>query len=125
MASKTLASSDQYAVAFRKLSRERIPEKHIAMLEAHAAASRRTVSWPELAREVGYANEEAVKLQYGLFAHRVANELGIFSAPDDFWLNVLVRWVDNRGEQGRSRFRLRPGVIEGAIEAGLIREGAG
>ncbi|HEX3068602.1 MAG TPA: hypothetical protein VHX14_08495 [Thermoanaerobaculia bacterium] len=95
------------------------------MLELHAAAPKRTISWPELATEVGYANEEAVKLQYGLFAHRIANELGIFTAPDDFWLNVLVQWVDNRGEQGRSRFQLRPGVVEGATDAGLINVAAG
>jgi hypothetical protein len=75
MASKTFATPAQYAAAFWKLSRERIPGKHIAMLELHAAAPKRTISWPELATEVGYANEEAVKLQYGLFAHRRARYL--------------------------------------------------
>jgi hypothetical protein len=104
MAPKTFATAEQYAVAFRSLLRERIPESHIAMLEAHAAAPGRIVSWPELATEVGYANEEAVKLQYGLFAHRVANELGIFSPPDDFWLNVLVRWVDKAGKKDARGF---------------------
>lgn len=122
---KSFATPDQYTEAFRRLLRVRIPRKHIAMLEAHAAAPRHTITWPELATEVGYANEEAVKLQYGLFAHRVANELGIFAAPDDFWLNVLVKWVDQRGEGGRSRFRLRAGVVEGAVAAGLIGSDAG
>ena len=121
MALKTSATPDQYALVFRKLLREGIPEKHIAMIEAHVAAPARTVSWLELAAEVGYANEEAVKLQYGLFAHRVANELGILEPPDQFWLNVLVRWVDKRGPRKHSRYKLRPGVVEGAVAAGLVR----
>ena len=113
------ASPERYAAAFRALQREGIPKKHIRMLNVHASAPLRTVSWPDVACEVGYSNEEGVKLQYGLFAHRVANELGIFKVPG-FWSNVLFRVADNRGPNGRYRYKLLPAVVEGAVAAGVI-----
>lgn len=114
------ASAAKYAQAFAAIARQGLPDKHAAMLREHAAASESIISWPELASKVGYRNAEAVKLQYGLLAHRIANELGIFEPPEGYWLNVLAYPVAQTDSAGHMRFALRPQVRKGAIEAGLL-----
>jgi hypothetical protein len=74
---KTLPSMSDYHRALKAVEAEGIHPAHRDLLRAHFAAPRHTVSWRELAPSVGYPNAEAVKLQYGLFARRIAEHLGI------------------------------------------------
>jgi hypothetical protein len=116
-------SVDAYAEAFAVVVREGVPDKHLALLEVHAAAPRQTASWRELAPQVGYPTAGTVNLQYGTFAHRIANALGIFEKPGGFWLNVLAESVEKLDADGHTRFWLRKNAREGAIKAGLIGGG--
>lgn len=91
-----------------------------ALILAHLDAPKHTASWRELAPAVGYPNAEAVKLQYGKLAHRVADELGVTSIRQarGFWLNVLVDWAGQRDKSGHTRYRLRREVVLALHRAG-------
>jgi predicted HNH restriction endonuclease len=104
-------SPEEFVQAFKVLQAEGIPEKHADLLRAHYAAPEHTATWKELADAVGYPSGNAVNLQYGTFAKRVALQLGIDSAPG-FWLHVLADWAAQPGLHGHTAFRLRPAAVE-------------
>lgn len=112
-------SVEDYARAF-SLIHDEIPEKHAALLQAHASAPDRTASWRELAEEVGYSNAAAVNLQYGKLARRVAEALGITAPPRGFWLHVLADWAGEPDSKGHTRFVLRTPVVDAAARLGLV-----
>lgn len=56
------------------------PAGHLAMLEAHFRATNRKITASELARAAGYSSYAAANLQYGIFAHKLCNEIG-FAPP--------------------------------------------
>lgn len=120
MARGRFGTAAKYSQAFAAIVRQGLPDKHPVLLQEHAAAGG-AISWRELAPKVGYRNAEAVKLQYGKLARRVANELGIFEPPRGYWLNVLTYAVEEPDSEGHLRFALRQEVIEGAVEAGLLQ----
>lgn len=118
------ANAADYVRAFEYVASEGIHENHKRLLQEHVAAVGHTLSWRELAKRVGYANESAVKLQYGRFARRIATELGILELPSgDFWLDVLAK-ADGRDDDGHLRFTLRKRVVQAASRVGLVRVGA-
>jgi len=120
MSQARFAEAAQYARAIAD-ALDRGPEKHRELLQAHVAAPRQTRTYTQLAHEVGYANYGAVNLQYGILAHRVAENLGIFALPpEDFWGIVLVEWTDAYDPSG-SRFRLRREVVEALELLGMVR----
>lgn len=82
-------SATEYYRALKAIELEGIHVSHRELLRAHFAAPQHTASWRQLAPVVGYPNAEAVKLQYGLFARRVARHLRITKRQaGGFWLNV-------------------------------------
>lgn len=114
----------QYVRALRRIRRDGMHHSHLALLQAHFSSPARTISWRELAKRVGYANAEAVKLQYGLFAKRVAGHLGISNAPG-FWLKVLAAWGPEPDQHGHTTFTLRPQVVKALRELNwLTRSGS-
>ena len=115
-------SADAYERAFRVLQGEGIPPKHIALLQAHFKAPNQTATWAQLGESVGYASGNAVNLQYGKLASRVAHQLGYMEPPSGFWLFVLADWAKERDWTGHTAFVLRPPVIEALTQLGVFRQ---
>src|SRR5262249_1856885 len=111
---------DAYLRAFEVVGAEGIPENHLALLRAHYAAPNHTATWAQLATVIGYANGNAVNLQYGTFAGRVAREMGITTVPNGFWLDVLAGWAEERDAvSGHTSFILRRPVTEALTRLGV------
>jgi hypothetical protein len=95
------------------------------LLQAHYEAPEHTATWEKLATAVGYNGYRAVSLQYGAFAKRIAQELGLRDKPLDtnknaWWLWALVRWARERDpESGHTAFVLRRPVVE-ALKRGAV-----
>ncbi len=70
-------TADAYYRAFQHLGEEGLPPKHLAMLREHQNAPDHTITWPVLAKAVGYSSYNIVNSQYGRLAHRLAERLGI------------------------------------------------
>lgn len=114
-------SVDAYTEAFEALRREGIPSRHRALLQAHFEAPEHTATWARLAGAVGYANGNAVNLQYGTLAGRVARQLGIVDPPNGFWLFVLADWSEKKDSNGHTAFVLRRSVIEALTRLGILQ----
>jgi hypothetical protein len=113
--------SDAYYRAFQAILSQGIPENHLALLRAHFQAPKHTATWAQLAREVGYANGNAVNLQYGILAARVARLLKIGEPPNGFWLYVLAGWADERDAMsGHTAFILRRPAIDALTQLGML-----
>lgn len=110
-------TAQDYYEALVKLKRESISPKHLEMLEAHLAAPNHTATWADLAEAVGYSSYKIVNLQYGKFARRLADQLGIAEPPladqfrGGFWLYVLVDWAHERGRLGHTAYVMRPPLV--------------
>jgi hypothetical protein len=114
-------TTDDYVQAFRLVIQEGIPEKHTALLQAHADAPGHTASWRQLAEVVGYAARQSVHRHYGTLAKRVGKALGISELPRDmYWLDIIADGRD-RDEVGHRRFVLRQPVVDAAVQLGLIQ----
>ena len=109
---KDFGTVDDYIKALENIIAERLPKSHVTLLRKHCEAPQHISTAYRLAQAVGYANGNAVNLQYGILAHRVATELGVDEAPKGFWLYVLVDWADELDSKGHTRFVLRPPVVE-------------
>lgn len=112
---------EDYVRAFRAITREGIAESHLRLLQAHARKP--IAAWAQLAKRVGYENRNAVQLQYGTLARRVAGYLGVSELPEQgFWLCVLVTWAEKRDRaSGHTAFVLRPEVAKALIHVGLVK----
>ncbi len=118
--------ADAYYAAFSTVLREGVHDNHLALLRAHYAAQDHTTTWEALAKAVGYARGAAVNMQYGTFAKRVANAMGIQEAPRNFWLFVLVYWGPGLDpETGHTTFVLREPVIEALQRLAVLPTSSG
>lgn len=114
-------NADAYYTALSEIRTEGIPQKHLAMLQAHFDSQNHTTTWAQLAESVGYSNGKAVNLQYGKLAKRVAHSLGINEAPQGFWLYVLAGWGDELDAMsGHTTFVLRRPVIAALTMLGIF-----
>jgi hypothetical protein len=111
---------DDYMRAFEAVRAEGIPDKHIALLQAHYEAPDHTATAQQLAESVGYAHFRAVNLQYGTLAHRIGDCLGIIEPPMGFWLFVLVDWAEP-DVSGDTAFALRRPVVKSLERLGFVR----
>lgn len=59
------------------LSLRPISDNHLKMLEAHYRAPSHTITMAALSKHMGYKGHQSANLQYGLFAKRVAEALGL------------------------------------------------
>jgi hypothetical protein len=120
MSETEFGTTEEYIKALEGVISVGLAEKHLEMLKAHEAATDHTVTWAELAEAVGYPDFRTVNLQYGTFARRIAEYLGVNEPPNDFWLNVLADWAsDVETESGHQAFVLRRPVVEAMQELGL------
>lgn len=124
MNEEQFGTAADYRGALETLQAEGMPENHLAMLRAHFSAPNHTTTWAQLAAAVGYVNGNAVRLQYGKFAERIARRLGQNEKPLDtygnrWWLWVLVHWAKAPGPGGHAAFVLRRPVIEAVSSLGL------
>jgi hypothetical protein len=110
---------DEYLRAFQAIMEEGLPASHFALLQAHFKAPSHIATWAELAEKVRYKNANAVKLQYGTLARRVAERLRIREAPhppesrDAAWLLVLVDFAyEPDPVRGHTTYVLRRPVVE-------------
>lgn len=96
------------------------PPKHAAMLRAHFRSRKQTTSATGLQKRVGYPNFNSVNLQYGLFAKRVKEELGV-TTRSGIHLEVLVEFIDT-GEQNNEHilWKLRPEVMAALRKMGWV-----
>jgi hypothetical protein len=120
MDDEEFGTSSDYVKAFAALQKEGIAEEHVALLRAHFKAPNHTATWAQIAEVVGYANRNAVNLQYGTLARRVAHRLGMVEPPKGFWLFVLAKWADARDPSGHTAFVLRQPVIEALAQLGIL-----
>ena len=128
MQPELFGTADAYFRAFQQLRKDGLPPNHLAMLREHYNAPDHTITWPALAEAVGYANFNAVNMQYGRLARRLAEQLGIHEkqiAEGDpqtedraWWLYVLVDWNGRDGD-GVTRFMLRPEAVEALRRLGF------
>ena len=93
MNDEEFGTTAEYLRAFETVRAEGMADNHLALLRAHHSAPRHTTTWAQLAAAIGYANGNAVNLQYGTFAGRVAHAMGITAIPNGFWLDVLAGWA--------------------------------
>jgi transcriptional regulator with XRE-family HTH domain len=130
MDDQEFGTTEDYRRAFQAVQAEGIPDNHLALLQAHYNAPEHTATWAQLAAAVGYANFNAVNLQYGKFAERVARQLGLSAKPLDpngnpWWTWALVRWAEGRDpESGHTRFVLRRPAVEALQQLGIVPAGA-
>jgi hypothetical protein len=117
MGSKHFGTTKECATALGRMISEGLPAKHLDLLQAHCEAPRRTRTASQLAEAVGYANGNAVNLQYGSLAHRVATELGV-AEPPGLWLFSLVDWAGSFDAKGHTGFVLRKPVAEALSRLG-------
>jgi hypothetical protein len=121
---EAFGTTNDYLNALLALKKEGIHQRHIDLLQAHLSAPNHTATWAQLAKTVGYATGNAVNLQYGTFAKRVAEKLGINEPPSGFWLYVLASWANQRDPvTDHTAFVLRPEVIEALTRLGILTRG--
>lgn len=83
-----IATPAQYRLALLDV-RERMTEKHLAMLRIHSSAPEHAVTAEMLADAIGFTHHGTAATQYGTFARWLATALGY--APDRR-ADGVVRW---------------------------------
>jgi predicted HNH restriction endonuclease len=127
MATTLYASSWQYESALKVLDQKGIAESHRRFLLAHSAIATRPTTWRELGTSLGYPEATAhttVNLQYGSFARRLANELGIVEHLPvingrPFMLHAIAEWAE-KGRLGEQAFVMRPEVAAAVRQLGWV-----
>jgi hypothetical protein len=125
MDEEEFGTAADYVRAFAAARAEGIADNHMALLRAHLACPGYATTWAKLAEAVGYPTGSSVNLQYGLFAERIARQLGLTEKPLDpngtgWWLWALVHWADERdSESGHTAFVLRRPAVEALQQLGI------
>ena len=112
-------SAKRYRLAFQAMAEDLAPA-HRAMLEAHYQAPSHTITLGELAEAAGYNGEEGAKLQYGLLAKRVCEEMS-FEPPEKnsdgspIWSYALAD-IPDAPTSTHWQWTLRPEVVQALDE---------
>ena len=104
---ETVPSADVYRAGLVAV-RDRMTEKQFRMLRYHFLARGASATQRQLSVEVGYANYGGANLQYGIFAGKLADAMGVTVNGDLVFL--------------LSTFLTEPDVAEGEIQ--LVMRGA-
>jgi hypothetical protein len=113
-------TSADYERALKAVLSQHVPPRHLEMLQEHYHSPKHTITWEALAEKVGYPTGGTVQLQFGIFAGRVAHELGLSEKPEGFWLYVLAKWAKRKDAKGHTQFMLREPVREAMQRLGLV-----
>jgi hypothetical protein len=127
MATTLYATSRQYERALKVLDRKGIADSHRRFLLGHLEVATRPTTWRELGTRLGHPEATAhtpVNLQYGSFARRLANELGIVEYLPvingrPFMLHAIAEWA-GKGKLGEQAFVMRPEVAAAVRRLGWV-----
>jgi hypothetical protein len=121
-----IATTEQFKRAlFAIRDREGINQKDLAMLQAQLRAPAHTITATRLAHEAGLANYALANLQYGKFAHAVADRLGYAppKRPDGttrWWFTLsLGRDGSEETVDGHAEWTMRPELVQALQEMRL------
>lgn len=114
-------TASDYRAAISEVLKAGVSQRQSELLRAHLWAPRHSASVAELAEAVGYGSWRIVNRQYGILAHRIGVELGLFQPPRGYWANVLIRWEADsvRSPLAHARFVLRPEVAKALVSLGF------
>ena len=118
-----IAAVEQFKAALLTV-RDRIgvSPKDLAMLRAHCRAPNHTISTAQLAKELEYPNHGTVNMQYGTFAHHVADALHYIPPPvpsgDAHWWRTLSYGNDAapQVDDGHYEWIMRPELVQALQE---------
>lgn len=96
------------------------------MLRANYYAPERCISATKLAQAAGYESYGTGNIQYGVFAHKIADLMGI--EPDvkvgdeTRWTYLLCEAAERSSVDGHFQWRLRPEVAQAMEAAGVVKK---
>ena len=114
-------SVEEYAQALLSLESS-ISEKQRSMLIGHAMAPGQTITMSELATLVGFPSYSAANLQYGTFAGKLADALGI---PRPRFLVYVIASFDDDPDTSQSRAHMYPELFAALQQLGWITTDGG
>lgn len=106
---ETVPSPDEYKVGLKTV-RDRMTEKQFAMLRHHYTAPGWSATQRQLSIAVGYANYGGANLQYGLFAGKLAEAMGIEVNGELVYLLSTFRREEEVAD-GEVQLIMRPELI--------------
>ena len=118
-----IASAEQFKAALLS-ARDRVADMkpYLALLRAHYRAPSHTITTGRLAQEVGYPNYSSANMQYGTFAHHIADALHIILPPtpsgDPHWWRTLAYGNDGlpQTDDGCYEWIMRPELVQALQE---------
>ena len=118
-----IATAEQFKAALLSVrDRVGISPKDLAMLRAHCRAPSHTITTGRLAQEVGYPNYSSANMQYGTFAHRVADALHVVlpatPSGNPHWWRTLAYGNDGvpQTDDGCYEWTMRPELVQALQE---------
>ena len=113
---------EAYVDALRNL-RPSLSDKHVAMLKAHSRAPDRSLTANQLAKAAGYANYNAVNLQYGLVGKLLWEELPTTlpaaEAGNPIFTFAIAEAGNRDGPEDQWVWQMRTEVAAAVKEVGL------
>jgi predicted HNH restriction endonuclease len=114
----------QFVTALSEIQARGLSREHRAMLQAHWAATKRTVSMAQLARAAEYPGHHVANIQYGSLAKRIAKYGHIDLRRAPMALSAIATWsADPQDPRGHFAFTMRRALADALEEVGLA-EGA-
>lgn len=120
---RPIATAEQFKQALLAVrNRHGITTKNLAMLQAHCRAPAHTITTTKLAEELGLPSYSTANMQYGGFAHLVADELhykpGPFKSGNAHWWLTLAygNEGEKQNEEGHYEWIMRPELVQALQE---------
>lgn len=113
-----LPTKEQYIGGLRMI-RDKVTEKQMMLLRTHYHSAFHTATMTELAEAAGFPNYSAANMQYGLFARKLMEAIGL-PAPThgghQLWMNALAYGID------RTKFGLSMQIVMWPDFASALKE---
>lgn len=114
-----IASPEQFRRALLEVRNQGyVNDTALAMLRAQYNAPAHTITTTQIAKQVGLQNHSAANMQYGAFAHRVADALHYKTKPvesgEPHWWRTLSYGNDDgpQYEDGHYGWIMRPELVQ-------------
>lgn len=98
----------------------------VKILKAHFNCPGFAATAGELAQLVGYKGHQATNLHYGIFASKLAMDLGdprVVEACSDFWILFLATYQERKAQRLHGLFTLRKNTVLALQELGWEQAG--
>ena len=121
-----MPKSAEFQSAFATLLEKPSPKvkNGFLMLKANYRSPGRTISAARLASAAGYTSYSTGNEQYGSFAHKIADILGIESVRDangdEHWTYTICNASTESDQSGHFQWTLRPEVAEALEALGIV-----